>query len=77
MASSPLIFEAMPPLAARRRPALFALLSILKCREEPGRMSPLGPKRQLGDDCSSAAVVGKADGGVKFYWNGSAAASIS
>ncbi len=45
MASPPLILEAMPPLAARCRAAQFALRSVLKCREEPRRMSPLGPTR--------------------------------
>jgi hypothetical protein len=47
MASPPLIFEAMPPLAAWRRPAQFALPSVLKCREAPGRMSPLGHETDI------------------------------
>jgi hypothetical protein len=35
---APPIFAAMPPLAARRRPAQFASSSVLKCREEASRM---------------------------------------
>jgi hypothetical protein len=42
MAFPPLIFAAMPPLAARRRPAQLALLSVLKCREEPAKCPLLG-----------------------------------
>ena len=47
MAFPPLIFGAMPPLAARRRPAQFALLSVLKCREEPAECSPLGTSHDM------------------------------
>ena len=35
VASSPLVFEAMPPPAARRRPAQFALPSVLNVEKRP------------------------------------------
>jgi hypothetical protein len=52
MASSPLIFEAMPPPAARRRPAQFTLPSVLNVEKrlaECPLLAQSGHDRSIGE----------------------------